>query len=449
VRRLTTALVICAATTAHAGGLVVTGGSPRTIGRAGAGVVGDDGAGALVFNPAAMARRDSSRGQLGLTFIDDEISWESDDAKAPVARSQSPSGVAPFSAAIASVDGWVIGAGVMTTAVSSRKMRPPREIAVGKLDGKFDYRYAGISSDARRDMVTIGAARRLGDQLALGVAVGASRVRILERRRMWGGFDGRDKLGDDNFDVEMEMDGSDPFVPSVTAGLLFAPEDSRIEIGASFAWSGRPNIDADVWGDGTRPNGPSVSDETPFATLELRQPWTARLGVRYLGKRLVVEVDAEYSSVPPSAAEAMWRVQGMRVIDRTNASAILDTMPSRASIRTHGAVRGGVDFELISGFLWATAGYANALGSVTGSRQSPTFGDLGGHTFALGLEGSAGGFTFTLGWARTWSSNHHNVPVIELDNPFDAGSRAVPTGTYDGSADQIGIMIDLEWDPPK
>ncbi|MCW5802885.1 MAG: outer membrane protein transport protein [Deltaproteobacteria bacterium] len=449
MRRAIAALLVCAGTVAQAGGLVVSGGSPRTIGRAGAGVIGDDGAGALVYNPAAMARRDGSRGQLGMTFIDDELSWDSDDVRAPTARSQSPSSVAPYGAAIASVDGWVIAAGAMTTSVSERAMRPPGELPPGKLDGKFDFRYAGIASAVRRDTVTIGVARRLGDQLAAGLAVGASRFTLGEVRRMWAGFDGRDRIGDDNFDLEMAMNGVDAFVPNVVGGILFAPEGSRLEIGASLAWSGRANIEADVEGVGTRPKGPSLILESPYATLEVRQPVTARLGVRYLGERLVVELDGEYSSVSPAAASATWRVHGARVRDPTSAQAELIAMPSRVSMRTHGAVRAGLDFELIPGFLWATAGYAYALGSVSGSRQSPTFADLGGHTFAVGLEGSAGGFTFTFGWARTWSSNHRDRSVLELDNPYAAGSAIVPTGTYDGSADQIGIMLDFELAAPK
>src|SRR5262249_19063752 len=49
---------------ADAGGLVVVSGSARSIGRAGTGTVGDDGGGALLINPAAMARRETKRVQL-------------------------------------------------------------------------------------------------------------------------------------------------------------------------------------------------------------------------------------------------------------------------------------------------------------------------------------------------------------------------------------------------
>ncbi|MDQ3371016.1 MAG: hypothetical protein M3680_36825, partial [Myxococcota bacterium] len=96
------AALLVASTPALAGGLVVTGGSPRSIGRAGTATVGDDGAGALLMNPAALARREGLRGQLGLAFSDDEISWQG-AASAPVARNQSASDVLPTGAVIGSL----------------------------------------------------------------------------------------------------------------------------------------------------------------------------------------------------------------------------------------------------------------------------------------------------------------------------------------------------------
>ncbi|MBA2540785.1 MAG: hypothetical protein H0V17_14190, partial [Deltaproteobacteria bacterium] len=97
-----------------------------------------------------------------------------------------------------------------------------------------------------------------------------------------------------------------------------------------------------------------------------------------------------------------------------------------------------------------TGGYAHVVGSVTNAKQSPTFGDLGGETLGLGLEGRAGGFTFTLGWSRTWSKSRSvDDTTLALDNPFDGGDRPVPAGVYDGSIDQIGILIDAELDPGK
>src|SRR4051812_27477724 len=82
------AVVIAIASVAYADGTVIVGGSPRAIGRAGTGTVGDDGAGALLVNPAAMARRDGKRVQLGFAFVDDGVDWRSDADGAPVVHDQ-------------------------------------------------------------------------------------------------------------------------------------------------------------------------------------------------------------------------------------------------------------------------------------------------------------------------------------------------------------------------
>src|SRR5439155_2189786 len=113
--------------------------------------------------------------------------------------------------------------------------------------------------------------------------------------------------------------------------------------------------------------------------------------------------------------------------------------------RTHGALRGAIDVRLIAGYLWAIAGYAYATDATASARLSPTFGQLGGHTAALGLETTAGGFTVTLGWAHTWSLAR-SIPntAWRLDNPFGAGDTSVPLGRYDAQTDLVGLSIDAE-----
>ena len=431
---------------ARAGGLVVVSGSPRSIGRAGTGTVGDDGGGALLVNPAAMARRDGARGQLGLALVDDELAWE--PASGPIARNQSPSSLVPMGAAIGSLGPWVIGLGAMTAAVSERSLIQPADFPPDLLGNRFEFRYAGIAGAIRRDTIVAGVARRIGDTLAVGLSVAGARVAVSETRRMWAGFEGRDTIGSPRQDIEVSMRGRDAFVPSVVAGVLIAPADAPLELGASIGWSQRVSIDADVAGFGV-PGGPTVQRARPSASLDLRQPWALRAGARYLSERLVFELGGDLWAVPASAESAAWRVRNVSVVDVSGLEVPLEEVPSRISQRTHGAIRGALDVELFSGFLWATAGYAYSVGGVSGSRQSLTFGDLGGHTLAFGLEATAGGFTVTAGWSRTWAATIRPASELALDNPFHAGDRASPTGAYDGSIDQLGLMIDAELDAPK
>jgi hypothetical protein len=394
-----------------------------------------------------MARRDGARGQVGVAFADDEISWQP-SADAPVARNQSPSGIAPIGAAIGSFGAWIVGVGAMTASVSERSLISPADFPPGSLGNRFEFRYAGIAGALRRNTISLGVARRLGDTVAVGLAIAGSRVTISETRRLWAGFDGRDIVGAPAQDVQLGMTGVDPFVPSLVAGVLVAPEEASIELGASVAVSNRIYADADVAAAGTL-RGPTIERARPLATLTLEQPVTVRAGVRYLSDRLVFELDGDLWLAPRSAASAAWRVYGLRVVDPSRLAVDFERVPSRISLRTHGAMRAAFDVELVGGFLWATAGYAYAVGAVSGQRQSPTFGDLGGHTVALGLEATTGGFTFTAGWSRTWSSAIHPGSALTLDNPFQAGDAACPTGTYDGSVDQLGILIDAELVAPR
>jgi len=107
-------------------------------------------------------------------------------------------------------------------------------------------------------------------------------------------------------------------------------------------------------------------------------------------------------------------------------------------------MRTAVDAALIPGFLWVTAGYSFSTLATPAARLSPSFGDLGGHTFGLGLETTAGGFTVTLGWSRTWSLSTRAPTKLQLDNPFVAGIGSVPSGVYGGSIAQVGILIEGE-----
>ena len=432
-----------AAAPARAGGLVIGAGSPRAIGRAGTGTVGDDGAGALLVNPAALARRDGLRAQLGVGFADDELTWRR-ARDTPLARDQASSHALPTGAVIGAVGGWVIGVGAMTAAVSERALRRPAGTALGD---QFDYRYAGLGGAIRRDTVTAGVARRIGDSVAVGASFGASRVAVAETRRLWAGFRDVAAVGSPTHDVEIALSGADLFVPGAVAGVLIAPGDHPIELGASFAWSGKVVVRDEPLAITGTPDGPSVAAGGARADLTLRPPLTARAGVRYLGRRVVVELGGDLWIAPAAAAEAAWRLDGVRVIDRSTVETPLARVPSRISLRTHGAIRAAVDAELIGGFLWATGGYAYTVGGTSAARLSPTFGDLGGHTAALGLEGQAGGFTLTLGWSRTWSAARTPTSTaLSLDNPFGAGDAPVPLGTFDGSIDQLGALLDLAFD---
>ncbi|HUS27088.1 MAG TPA: hypothetical protein VMZ53_01215 [Kofleriaceae bacterium] len=459
LRRCALVLVAVTATHARAESPVVGGRSARSIGRAGVGTASDDGGGALLANPAAIARREAPRMQLAVAFLDDEMSWLH-SASSPVNRDQSSSRLLPMLAIEGAIGEWIVGAGVVTNTRTERLLRRPGINAPARDYGNtFEYRYDGFAGSFRRDMLVAGAAHRIGDTVAIGLSVSASRVEVSELRRLWAGDTNRkpggvnEVAGDPTQDVELGMTGS-AYTPGVVAGVLIAPESTSLEIAASASWMGPARATGEVTGDGAIPQSQyAVSFDSTAARLEIEQPLTFRTGVRWLSERWIAELGGDLWVVPKRAAAPVWHFDGVRITDATTIGATrevqLAALPSRMSTRTHGALRGALDVELISGFLWATAGYAFATSGTAGTRLSPTFGDLGGHTAAIGLEATAGGFTVTFGAARTWSlRSPEPASAWRLDNPFGTGDAMVPVGTFDGSVDMIGLSIDAElWAP--
>ncbi len=433
---------------ARADGLVIAGGSPRAIGRAGVGTVSDDGGGALLLDPAVLARRDSTRAQLGISFVDDSVEWLH-AASAPVARDQAGSSTVPLIAAEAAWGEWILGAGAMTSAVSARELREPGSLDAAHYGNAFEYRYVGLAGGIRRDTVTLGVARRFGDWLAVGASVAGSRVSVDERRALWAGFaDRRDVIGDPQHDIEIAITAEDSLTPSAVAGVFVAPPDTHLELAASIGWEATAHVAGEVAAAGVA-SGVRAQTASPSAALDLAEPVTVRTGVRWLADHWVAEANADLWIFPDSAEAEVWRITGVQIVDESNVGVALGSLPSRISERTHGALRGAVDVELIAGFLWATGGYAYTTAGTGRERRSTTFGELSGHTLGLGLEASAGEFTFTLGWARTWSTKRpEQTSVWRLDNPFGAGDAQVPSGTYDASSDLVGLAIDAELDGP-
>jgi len=431
----------------RADGVSIAGGSPRAIGRAGSATVGDDGGGALLVNPAAMARREARRIQLGVAFIDESIDWKR-ARTVQTSHDQAGSSTAPLLAGVVSLGSFVLGAGLMTSSVMHHAFRDPNDIPRPEdIGDAFDYRYHGIAGGLRTDTLSLGIARRFGDTVAFGVSFGASRVSIQETRRLWAGYEGISKAGDPRRDIQISFDARDDFVPSAVAGILVAPEDGSLELGASIGWSGWTEATGDAAANGTT-GGPSVRTTNPRGSLRFRPPVTGRVGVRYVADRFSIEADGDLWIARRRTRRIAWTVDGVRVVDPSSIAVDLVSTPSRFSQRTHGALRLSGDIELIPGFLWATLGYAYTIGSTTPTRLSSSFGDLGGHTAAVGIEGTAGAFTYTLGWSRTWATAKGGGEALTLDNPFSAGDASLRRASFDSTADQVGFLLDFELDAP-
>jgi hypothetical protein len=341
----------------------------------------------------------------------------------------------------------VIGVGAMTAAVVARSLPRPSDVsgdAPNRLGVVYDYRYTGIAGSYRRDTFALGVARRLGDSLALGLALGAARVTASERRRLWGARTRRDAVGLPEADVDISLSATDPVTESAVAGVLYAPAEAPLELGASVGWTRTVRLDGTVQAFGTPASQVGLHTASPHAALRVAQPLAVRAGGRYVGDRLVAELDGDLWIAAAGSDAAMWQVQGIRLEDPMQPSMELRRVPSRLSQRTHAAVRAAIDVALIPGFLWATGGYAYATAATPAAKRSPSLGDLGGHTLGLGLEVMAGGVATTIGWSRTWSPETTAASSLQIDSPFPESDGPVPHGRYAGSVDQVGVLIEAE-----
>ncbi|HEY6179668.1 MAG TPA: hypothetical protein VIX73_34675, partial [Kofleriaceae bacterium] len=282
-----------------------------------------------------------------------------------------------------------------------------------------------------------------GDSLALGASLAAARVRVTEQRRIFAARGGV-TLGAPIGDVDLLFDATDPMSVSAVAGLLYAPLEAPIELGASASWTRTVSLDGTLDARPTQSGPPLVTTAAPTASLRIAQPIAVRAGGRYVGDRIVAELDGDMWIAPRGSEATAWQVSGVRVTAPSYPGVDLWRIPSRISQHTHLAVRTALDVSIVPGFLWVTSGYAFSNRVTPAAQMSPSFGDLGGHTVALGLEATAGGVTATLGWSRTWSPESHASSALRMDNPFYGVDGPVPAGTYSGQVDQVGVLIDAE-----
>ena len=417
--------------------------TPRAIGRAGAGLVSDDGGGAVLANPAGMARRDTTRVQVGGVAVDHDLSYRSAQPAAPDISDAGAPALAPLVAAQTTIGPLVVGAAYATTAQRERRLPVPRpDQSDADVVRLFPHRYAGLSSTVKRRTAAAAAAVRATDWLAVGLTVSLSRAELDERRRLWAGFGGRDPLASASRDVELGLDGVDAVVPAAGLGALIAPASAPLEIALAASWSDDVDVDGDAAAsaDGT----PQVSARRARARTEVAAPLLLRAGVRWLGERWAAEVGGDLWILPGGIDRPRWRVDGLDVIDDTGLRAPIDDVPSLLAQRSHGALRAAIDAEVLAGFVWLTAGWAWSGAATPADRQTPAFADLGGHTAALGVEIATGGITVTAGWSRLFGTTRWAEPgAVPRENPFDAGTEPANTGRYQGSRDVIGVAVEL------
>jgi len=414
--------------------------SPRAIGHAGASLVSDDGAAAALQCPAAMARRDGRRAQLaGIAFDDEAVLATSDH---PRVTDTGGAAVMPLLGAQGGLGGFVVGASFAVTDQLDRALPVPgAAIPDDQVLANYPHRYAGLEAGWTRRTIAVGAALRATEWLAVGASLTLSQVDVHERRRLWAGFRGRDRLAEPNRDLDLALSGSDGLVPGAVLGVLIAPLDTPLELAAGVAWADDVRVEADV-AIAALHAAPTVDAAQPRAHGRFGSPLVSSVGVRWLGARWSVEGAATLTRYP-TRADA-WAVSGVGIVDQSGARAELTAAPTRLPRRDRGTLSVALDVELLPGFAWLTGAYRWASSGQAGPQVATVGADPGGHTLAGGLALSAGAAVITIGVSHQLArTTVVGAPGLALDNPFPGGTAPANLGRHDVTLDVVGIGLEL------
>jgi hypothetical protein len=315
----------------------------------------------------------------------------------------------------------------------------------------YPHRYGGTALDYQRRTVAVGAAVRAASWLGVGVALSASDVSLREERHVWAGLEIRadDTVGDPLRDLRLAVDGRDRFVPGASVGVLVAPPQLPMEIALGASASADAGLDGSATLEKTRTDEypEPLLDGSPTGAASLAMPLSVRAGLRYLGDRVLVEINGELTMYRGAGATPTWSLEGVGARRVPGVEGTLTEVPSLVDQRDHATGRVAADVEVARGFLWLSAGYAVRAAASHREALTPAYADLGGHTIGLGAEGQWQGTTLTIGYAHTFERTvDMNGSHLLLVNPFDAGTMVVGDGRYQRVHDAFGVAIEVAWE---
>ena len=420
-----------------------------------------DGA-ALVYNPAGLARQTRTRMQLSLDLAERSASFVSDGGFA-----------ATPSAAVDRADVLTLPAGALEIGLSGRVTLGVAALPLGRTAlrfatpsgtpgdadrAPFASRYAGTRLDVSVRALGVGVGVRALPWLAVGAAVLAEQVSLAAERTLYVGAPAAGTslaALDPALDMPFSADGDAFAVPAASLGVLCAPLDAPLELGASVLWSADAHLEggvhlADSRGlmGAPRYQSPRVSAEVgdgATARLTWPLPLTVRAGARYIGARFVVEIDAELAH--HAAAAPVFALTGVAARPFGGAARTIAAVPLGPRLEDRFAVRGAVDVVVVPGVLTLSAGYAFAASPVTRATSTPDLPAGAAHIIALGVEGRVAGAVVTLGVARTFlgdvvlAADASAVPVAGALGGLDIPAAGGRTG---GAATQVSLTADID-----
>lgn len=424
----------------------------RAIARAGAVVVAVDDPTALAVNPAGLARRSAIRAtvDLGLRDLDIHYAPAADDAAAVDTRG--PPRAAPSAGVAFGVgDGLVAAIAYVETADYDATTDEPVDALYAAAGGadviatRYPHRYAGTALAAERRGLFAGAAIRATSWLAVGAAAEVARSRVRERKTVWAGFAGVFPPGTPARDLALSAEAA-AWTWSVAAGAVAVPDAVPIEAAVAVRYTATGRLDGSAVLRSPQPSPePRVIAGDSAAHIDLASTATGTAGLRWIGDRASIEVDAGVRR-PLSADPPAWSFD-LQVQDQAATAPVAFTGASSAlSARTVWSARTAVDVALVDDFLWLRAGYGFRTGAAVPDRIAPTYADLASHTVSAGAEAYWRDVSLSVGFARSMSSSRAVTSARVADNPVGGGTFAVGSGRYDRTVDVFAIAVEVAWD---
>ncbi len=421
--------------------------SPRSVGRAGVGLVSEDTALALSTNPAAIARRSGIRLALAMGLRTQDTSISDSGAPAPILDRAGASSNPSAGVAFGLGERWLIAISVQHHGASRRYPAPQFGQPAADVEELLPARYAGHTLDATTQRLTAGAAVRTNDWLAIGLAASIDSISVETQRSVWAGFSGRETIGDPSKDLLLSLRSS-KLAPRATVGVLAAPIDVPLEFAASASLRLPTTLSGEATAEATTNVGaPPVVTRAPVAAeLPLAGVANASAGIRYLGNRFVVEVGGHATLHWRTQAARRWRLTGLEVRDESGAVGTLEQVSSRLAVRDHFRVGASVDVAIIDGFLWLTSGYSFTSARVADRDRNPLHPSAAVQTIAIGAEVVWSGLGVSVGVSRGFSGDRSvgSRSSVAIVNPFgpDAGSALTGTGSYGSSVTRAALSIE-------
>ncbi|MFH0901291.1 MAG: hypothetical protein V2A73_11745 [Pseudomonadota bacterium] len=444
---------------AVADGIDLVGTEARAIGRAGADVVSGDGAGALYQNPAGIARRSTTRAQVGLSLNDRSASYQASfAATSPQVESRAGAELTGWAGVQFGIGRLTLGVAYLAPTFLSTAYSLPPDYNTVLADESVAHpqRYASVSFKLRRQGIGVAAAARVLPWLAVGGAALAFNVSLAEERMLWAGssHSPADPTGlDSRYDMLLSVSGEDRFVPAGSLGILVAPEEVPLELAATVfvsadaVFTGRPELRNSRWTVAERPGIAGVVDSRASAKAYLGQPAIGTVGARFLARRWALELEGSLARIARRVPQ--WTVDGVEIVpaDRASEPRRLEHIPPCTMLRNTYGARGAVEVDLVPGFVVLTAGYSFDRAFTPADWLGPALPSLDAHTVAVGVEMKTEGVAVSLSVARTEhiaaKTPLGSGEIVVLSPYGEEGIRAA-SGHYDGAVTQIAVGVEME-----